>query len=127
MVGMTIDLMARTRTVFERLDAGDYEAVRSHMTYATERSLTKRKVMNVWDDVVNATGRLESMDDFTVQTPDGVNSFGKVVNRVFASGAIVQATLRHEAGEWLGRVSYNGTGKITGLIIAPLGSRDLPF
>jgi hypothetical protein len=123
----TTDLMERTRNVFESLNADDYEAVRAHMTYATARTLNKKRVMGVWGDVVDATGRLESMDEFTVRTPDGVDAFDRFINRAFANGAIVQTTLRHEAGEWMGRVAYNGSGKITGLLIAPLGSNNLPF
>jgi hypothetical protein len=127
MAEQTTDLMERTRNVFESLNADDYEAVRAHMTYATARTLNKKRVMGVWGDVVDATGRLESMDEFTVRTPDGVDAFDRFINRAFANGAIVQTTLRHEAGEWMGRVAYNGSGKITGLLIAPLGSNNLPF
>ncbi|WP_109212366.1 MULTISPECIES: hypothetical protein [Microbacterium] len=127
MARQTIDLMDRTRAVFEWLDAGDYEAVRTQMTYACARTLSKRKIQGVWNEVVTATGRLESSTDLTVRTPDGTNALNKLANRVLANGAIVQATLRHEAGDWIGRVAYNGSGKITGLLIAPPGARDLPF
>lgn len=127
MAKQTIDLMDRTRAVFELLDAGDYEAVRTRMTYACARALSKRRIQAVWNEVLAATGRLESSTELTVQTPDGTNALNRFANRVFANGAIVQATLRHEAGEWIGRVSYNGSGKITGLLIAPPGARDLPF
>lgn len=127
MVTQTIDLIDRTRAVFERLNAGDYEAVRTQMTYACARTLSKRKLQGVWTQVVTATGRLESSADLTVQTADGTNSLKRFANRILANGAIVQATLRHEAGEWIGRVAYNGSGKITGLLIAPPGTRELPF
>lgn len=127
MTKQTIDLMDRTRAVFERLDAGDYEAVRTQMTYACARTLSKRRIQGVWDEVVTETGWLESATDLTVQTPDGTNALNKFANRVLANGAIVQATLRHEAGEWIGRVAFNGSGRITGLLIAPPGARDLPF
>jgi hypothetical protein len=127
MAEQTIDLMDRTRTVFERLDAGDYEAVRTQMTYACARALSKRRLGGVWNEVVAATGRLESSTDFTVRTPDGTNALNKFANKVLANGAIVQATLHHEAGEWIGRVAYNGSGKITGVLIAPPGARDQPF
>lgn len=127
MAEQVIDLMDRTRAVFECLDAGDYEAVRTQMTYACARTLGKRKLQGVWNEVITETGRLESSSDLTVQTPDGTNALSKFANRVLANGAVVQGTLRHEAGEWIGRVAYNGSGKITGLVIAAPGSRDLPF
>lgn len=122
-----IDLSDRTSEVFEHLDAGDYEAVRAHMTYACGRALTKRKLMSVWDQVQSETGRLDACVNATVQTADGSTPLNKFANRYLSTGAIVQVTLRHEAGEWIGRVAYNGSGKITGILIAPPGSRDLPF
>lgn len=121
------DLVDRTSAVFAQLDAGDYEAVQAHMTYTCARALTKRKLMGVWDQVRSDTGRLEACVDATVQTPDGSTPLIRLANRHLSTGAIVQVTLRHEAGEWIGRVAYNGSGKITGILIAPPGSRDLPF
>jgi len=123
----TTDLLERTRDVFAHLDAGDYEAVRAHMTYTCGRALTKRKLMSVWDQVRSDSGRLEACVDMTAQTADGSTTLSKFANQHLNTGAIVQTTLRHEAGEWIGRVGYNGTGKITGILIAPPGSRDLPF
>lgn len=121
------DLSERTREVFAHLDAGDYEAVRAHMTYTCARALTKRKLMSVWEQVRSDTGRLEACVDSTVQTADGSTPLSRLANRHLSAGAIVQVTLRHEAGEWIGRIAYNGSGKIIGILIAPPGSRDLPF
>lgn len=122
-----IDLVDRTRGVFRDLDAGDYDAVRTHMTYTCARALSKRTLMRVWDGVVEDSGTLEACTDATVQTPDGATTVGKFLNRHLSTGAIVQTTLRHEAGEWIGRVAYNGTGKITGILIAPRGAQNLAF
>lgn len=128
MMGASVtDLSDRTSAVFAYLDAGDYEAVRAHMTYACGRALAKRKLMGVWDQVRSETGRLDACVDSTVQTADGSTPLSKLANRHLSTGAIVQVTLQHEAGEWIGRVAYNGSGKITGILIAPPGSRDLPF
>lgn len=127
-VGASVtDLSNRTSEVFAYLDAGDYEAVRAHMTYACGRALTKRKLMSVWDQVQSETGRLDACVNATVQTADGSTPLSKFANRYLSTGAIVQVTLQQEAGEWVGRVAYNGSGKITGILIAPPGSRDLPF
>ncbi|MEV5337073.1 MULTISPECIES: hypothetical protein [Actinomycetes] len=127
MAAPVTDLSDRTSAVFAHLDAGDYEAVRAHMTYACGRALTKRKLMSVWDQIRSDTGRLEACVDSTVQTADGSTPLSTLANRHLSNGAIVQVTLHHEAGEWIGRVAYNGFGKITGILIAPPGSRDLPF
>lgn len=123
----SIDLIDRTESVFQSLSVGDYEAVRALMTYTCARALTKRKIMAVWNEVVGATGQLEACVSSTVRTPDGRTGLDKFANRHLMSGAVVQTTLRHEAGEWIGRVAYNGSGKITGLLIAPPGASDLPF
>ncbi|MFB2556814.1 hypothetical protein [Herbiconiux liangxiaofengii] len=125
--GVTIDLIDRTVAVFQALDADDYDAVKAHMTYACARALSKRRVMQMWSTVVASSGRLEGCDDSTVQTPDGRSALGKLANRHLLTGAVVQTTLRHEAGEWLARVAYNGSGRITGLLVAPPGARDLAF
>ena len=127
MTEQTTDLLERTSEVFAHLDAGDYEAVRAHMTYTCGRALTKRRLMSVAEEVRADSGRLEACVDLTAQTPDGSSALGRFANRHLSTGAIVQATLRHEAGEWIGRVAYNGAGRITGLLIAPPGTRDLPF
>lgn len=127
MTAPVIDLAERTSEVFANLDAGDYEAVRAHMTYACGRALTKRKLMSVWDQVRSDTGRLEACVDSTVQTAEGSTPLSRLANRHLSTGPIVQVTLRHEAGEWIGRVAYNGSGKIIGILIAPPDSRDLPF
>ncbi|WP_433676974.1 hypothetical protein [Microbacterium gorillae] len=127
MTASVTDLSDRTIEVFAHLDAGDYEAVRAHMTYACGRVLTKRKLMGVWDQVRSESGRLDACVDATTQTADGSTALSKLANRHLSTGAIVQVTLQHEAGEWIGRVAYNGTGKITGILIAAPGSRDLPF
>lgn len=127
MTDQTVDLLDRTQAVFHHLDAGDYEAVRAHMTYTCARALSKRTLMGVWDQVRSDTGRLEACVDPTAQTADGSSTLSRFANRRLSTGAIVQVTLQHEAGEWMGRVAYNGSGKITGILIAPPGSRDLPF
>lgn len=81
----------------------------------------------MWNQVSSDSGRLEACSDSTVQTPDGTTTVTKFMNRHLSTGAIVQTTLRHEAGEWIGRVAYNGSGKITGIVIAPPGAQNLPF
>jgi hypothetical protein len=122
-----INLIERTEHVFLRLEASDYEAVKTLMTYSCARVLTKRKVMAVWAEVLSSTGRLESCSQTTAQSMGGRNVLEKVLNQRMATNTVVQTRLEHEAGEWIGRVAYNGSGKITGLLIAPVDSANLPF
>lgn len=123
-----IDLQERTEQVFEHLSAGDYAAVKALMTFSTSRILTKKKVMAVWDQVLTTTGAFESCSETRIQTSDGRNVVLQQINQYLSGGLVGQTQLNHEAGEWVGRVAYNGTGKITGLLIVhPLQADNLPF
>lgn len=122
-----VDLCQRTAGVFRSLDADAYDDVRALMTYACARALTRRKLMSVWAAVTASTGRLRTTGNPIVLTPEGATVVARFLNRHLSTGAIVQVALSHEAGEWIGRVAYNGAGRITGVLIAPLGARDLAF
>ncbi|MGP5581684.1 hypothetical protein ACTXOF_14315 [Glutamicibacter arilaitensis] len=123
-----IDLTSRTEEVFEYLSKADYGSVKSMMTFTCSRALTKKNVMGVWDQVVADSGGFKSCSNTTIQTADGRNVLAQKLNQFLAGGLIVQTRLNHEAGEWIGRVAYNGAGKITGIIIVhPLQTGNLPF
>lgn len=123
-----LNLAERTEQVFRLLSKGDYAAVKAMMTFTCARALTKKKVMGVWDGVIDATGALESLSDTVVQTADGGNIVLQQINQYLGGGLVGQTQLNHEAGEWIGRVSYNGAGKISGLLIVhPMQAHNLPF
>lgn len=120
-----IDLIGRTESVFRSLSDGDFEAVKSLMTYTCSRSLTKKKVMGMWDRVVQSTGPLERISNTVMQGADGRDVVERLANRHLLIGVVGQTELHNEAGEWIGRVAYNNSGKITGLLVAPVGSENL--
>ncbi|WP_049830802.1 hypothetical protein [Arthrobacter sp. RIT-PI-e] len=123
-----IDLQERTEQVFALLSTGDYAAVKAMMTFSTSRVLTKKKVMAVWDQVVSTSGAFESCSETRLQTADGRNVVLRHINQYLSGGLVGQTRLEHEAGDWVGRVAFNGTGKITGmLIVHPLEADNLPF
>lgn len=123
-----IDIQERTEQVFALLSAGDYAAVKALMTFSTSRALTRKKVMSVWDQVVATSGAFESCSGTRIQTSDGRNVVLQQINQYLSGGLVCQTQLNHEAGEWVGRVAYNGAGKITGmLIVHPLQADNLPF
>ena len=123
-----VDLQARTEAVFQMLSEDNYAGVKALMTFSCSRLLTKKKVMSVWNQVVSATGPLISCTDTVAQTSDGRNVILQQINQLLSGGLVGQTMLNHEAGEWLGRVAYNGSGKITGLlIVSPLEKHNLPF
>lgn len=123
-----VDLQARTEAVFQMLSEDNYAGVKELMTFSCSRVLTKKKVTAVWNQVVAATGPLTSCTDTVTQTSDGRNVILQQINQLLSGGLVGQTMLNHEAGEWLGRVAYNGSGKITGmLIVSPLEKHNLPF
>lgn len=123
-----IDLASRTEEVFRHLSQDDYASVKALMTFTCSRVLTRKKVMGVWSQVVADTGRFENCSHTTIQTADGSNVATQKLNQHLGGGLTGQTQLNHEAGEWLGRVAYNGAGKITGLLIVhPLQANNLPF
>lgn len=123
-----IDLTSRTEEVFRHLDKNDYGSVKSLMTFTCSRALTKKKLMSVWAQVVADSGRFESCSNTTIQTADGINVLAQKLNQYLAGGLTGQTQINHERGEWIGRVAYNGAGKITGiLIVHPQQAGSLPF
>ena len=123
-----IDLTSRTEDIFAHLSRGDYGSVKSLMTFTCSRVLTKKKVMGVWDQVVADSGQFESCSNTTIQTADGTNVVAQKLNQYLGGGLTGQTQINLEAGEWLGRVAYNGAGKVTGiLIVHPMQANNLPF
>lgn len=123
-----IDLISRTEEIFEHLSRGDYASVKSLMTFTCSRALPKKKIMGVWVQVVADSGAFESCSNTTVQTADGTNVLAQKLNQYLAGGLIGQTQINHEAGKWVGRVAYNGAGKVTGiLIVHPRQKGNLPF
>lgn len=123
-----IDLTSRTEEVFVHLSKGDFGSVKSMMTFTCSRALTRKKVMGVWDQVVSDSGTFKSCSDTTIQTFDGRNVLAQKLNQYLAGGLTGQTQIKCEEGKWIGRVAYNGAGKITGiLIVHPLQSDSLPF
>lgn len=123
-----IDLTSRTEEVFEQLSKGDYGSVKSLMTFTCSRVLTRKKVMGVWAQIIADSGRFESCSNTTIQTADGTNVLAQKLNQYLAGGLTGQTQINHAEGEWIGRVAYNGAGKITGILIShPLQVDSLPF
>ena len=123
-----IDLTSRTEDVFTHLSRGDYGSIKTMMTFICSRILTKKALMGVWSQVVEGTGKFESCSKTTVQTADGTSVVTQRLNQFLAGGLTGQTQINCEAGEWLGRVAFNGSGKVTGiLIVHPMQATNLPF
>ena len=117
-------LVGTTERVFALVDAGDHDGLAALMTAPTAAALTREVVLDTWAAVVGATGNLARCVATEIELPDGtsVAEGDRVVGDVVA-----RTTVECEAGEWLGRVAYDGDGRVTGLLVVPPGTTDLPW
>ena len=120
----TTEVVATTERVFSLMDAGDADALAALMAAPTAAVLTRDVVLDTWAAVVGATGNLVRCVGTRIELPDGspVAAGDRVVGDVVA-----QTTVECEAGEWVGRVAYDGDGRVTGLLVVPPGTSDLPW
>lgn len=108
-------LIPKAEAVYQHLQAGDYEAVGSQMTFVVQRVLNERKVMGVWREAEKMAGSLESLGESFVR-PSGRNA------------VVVETPLSFEAAEFIGRIAYNKRDKIIGmLIMRPEEIASAPF
>lgn len=119
----TTGLAARTEQVFALVDAGDHATLRGLMTDQTAEVLTRDRVLDTWAQVVGDSGNLVRCRDTALEHPDGTP-----VGEEPVLGTVVgRTTIECEAGEWLGRVAFDGDGRVIGLLVVPPGTTDLPF
>ncbi|RIJ77003.1 hypothetical protein D1871_08495 [Nakamurella silvestris] len=123
-----VDTLARAEGVFRALADGDYASVKELMTFSTSRLLTKTKVMQVWKSVLSEYGEFAGVEASFVSTPAQVKGLSLMPRSSTLGNATVQTTLRFEAGEMVGRVSFTNQGRINGiLILDPTDLDGAPF
>ena len=61
--------------------------------------------MGVWSQVTDDVGTLQTLGE-SFARPSGANT-------------VVETPLSFEAGEYVGRIAYNGRGKVVGMLILP--------
>ncbi len=96
-------LVPRAEQVYRSLDDGDYASVAQQMTFFTRRALTDAKVMDVWSQVTTTAGALQSLGSSFVR-PSG-------------SHVVVETPLLFESDVFVGRMAYNRSGKVVGMLI----------
>lgn len=105
------DLDVRTRRVFERLAAGEWESAREGFDERMLRELDASLLADVWAQTIALVGAFEG--------------FGEAAERAEGVFAVVDVELRFEAGELVGRVAFGHGGEIAGLfILAPEAARE---
>lgn len=84
----------------------------------------------VWKDVLTETGEFESFDDTQVTTLKGTRHHEPIAPKLMSKilgTCVVVTTLKHEAGEWMGRVAFDRNKNVIGLLILPLDATEFPF
>ena len=115
----TTDLIVRTETVFVRLDAGDYDALRAQMPDEVAAVLTRDLVLDTWASAVAHAGNLETCRETRLELPDG----SPVDEGEPVLGAVIGLTeLACAAGSWVGRVAWDEQHRIVGLLVVEPGS-----
>lgn len=117
-------LIDLTERVFTLMDAGDHPTLQQLMTERAARELTRDLVLGNWAQVVAESGNLTGCRDTRLESVDGT-----VLDPADAALGLVvgHTTIECEAGEWWGRVAFDADQRITGLLVVPIDSSDLPF
>jgi hypothetical protein len=117
-------LVALTERVFALLDGGDHLALRELMNDRTARELTGDVVLGTWAQVVAESGNLTGCRETRLESSDGT-----LLNPSEATLGLVvgHTTIDCEAGEWWGRVAFDADQRISGLLVVPVDTSDLPF
>lgn len=120
----TGDVATLTERVFERIDAGDYDAVRGLMPDDVARMLSRKVVLDTWARAVADVGNLVRCTGTRVEHPGGA----PVEPGADVLGTVVGATtLECEAGTWQGRVALDADRRVVGIAVLPADATDLPF
>lgn len=120
----TRSVIAMVESVFMALDAGDYDAIRSHMTAVTARTLTRDKVLDTWAAAVAEAGNLVACRDTTAQLGDGTVLHP---DEMVLGMVIGYTILECEAGAWMGRLAVDDQYRIIGMLVVPMDHGSLPF
>jgi hypothetical protein len=116
-----LDLAERA---FSLVATADYDTLHELMTPDTAKTLTADLIADTWASVLSEVGELETCRGTEVELPDGtVLDPDERVQGV----KIAATTLQCEAGSVLGRIAFDGNGKIIGMLIVPTDHGDLPF
>ncbi|WP_432476534.1 hypothetical protein [Nocardioides sp. GXQ0305] len=110
--------------VWRMVDGGDYDGLRELLHDSAAGALDRETVLGTWARVVADGGRLEAVREVVVQLPDGSAA---PLDEPVSGTVVVSSTLACEAADWHGRVAVDGDGRVTGLLVVPPGTTDLPF
>jgi len=111
--------------------ARDEEAEAKAMMHSTtRRELPWSEIAEVWTRVLTEIGELEGFEDSVVTTVRGTRDesslLGKISEKILGT-AVVVTTLKHEAGEVMGRVAFDRDQNVIGILILPVDATEFVF
>lgn len=119
----SLDVAELAAETFRLFVGGELEQVRSRMTQACARELSKRRIAAVHDDVLAAYG-----DPTGVDAPSGHALTGeRLPAGTVDLPAVGRALLQFENSELVGHAVVNRDGRIAGLTIRPLDLETWPL
>jgi hypothetical protein len=114
----------RTEQVFALLAAGDYDGLEPLMHPQTTVELPASLLADTWRAVLSEVGALERCTDTHVELPGGA----PLAEDEDVVGVVVGVTtLGCEAGELSGRVAFDESLRVVGLLIVPPDQKQFVF
>lgn len=118
------EVTALTDRVFTLIAAGEHAELARMMDPHTAEELTPDLVGATWRAVLAEIGTLDRCRDTRAELPDGT----VVDDDDIVIGSVIGATtLECEAGEMLGRVAFDDTSRVVGILVVPTEHGPLPF
>lgn len=116
--------VAAARSVYEQLDAGQIDALRSRMPPGVAEVLTETVLSTTWARAVEVSGALSRQELTVVEdwSARPVDAAGRVQGPL-----VVELQLVGERSTWRGRVALDEADRVVGVLVVPPGDGPTPF
>ncbi|WP_237209493.1 DUF3887 domain-containing protein [Rothia nasimurium] len=118
------------KSVLYRVSEQDWEKVHSYFSFTAKRGLGKKKLAEVWQEVLNGCGEFQRVDSINLHAPSPheFKVFSATVKIPNSSiFAIADFTLEHTDGKPVGQIAFNSSRKVIGFLIYLNDSAELPW
>lgn len=118
------------KSVLYRVSEQDWEKVHSYFSFTAKRGLGKKKLAEVWQEVLNGCGEFQRVDSINLHAPSPheFKVFSTTVKIPNSSiFAIADFTLEHTDGKPVGQIAFNSSRKVIGFLIYLNDSAELPW
>lgn len=128
--GTQAHLINTAKAVLHRIGEQEWEKVHSYFSFTAKRGLSKKKLAEVWQEVLEGCGDFQRVDSLNLHAPNPhefkvFSATIKVPNTsIFA---IADFTLDHTDGKPVGQIAFNSRRKVIGFIIYLNDSAEFPW